>query len=330
MSSTNTTQTCALCSKEATLRCSGCGDSPEYRLGDALDTFYCSRACQREHRPTHKSRCKAKGLRVKLGRAVIMLRLGMLTYREIFYDLNLTKVESRDDVLFLHHKEPKPGASFKFRPFPNHLVTNWVIQHAVLCHNQSIAAIALLGRLARKLFPDAGVPCTLETLDLHLGNFGVCTRTVPGPEHTNIIHTVIKVTLSFPPNIATEPEAWVIDPAGCQYGTPILAPYEEYIAAHKCRILNGPSAYTATETTDVDDFQSLLELSPHSEILNEMQNWDSQRWLLERRARMKFAAWVDEGSGYHVWKRALDGTSHEWLEKLRASKSVIRRFLLTR
>jgi hypothetical protein len=67
------------------------------------------------------------------------------------YDLDLTKIESKDGVLWLHQIP-------KTRPvrvvFPEHLAIHPEQKEAALLVNQCTTAMALLGRLTRKLFAD--------------------------------------------------------------------------------------------------------------------------------------------------------------------------------
>jgi len=68
-------------------------DAPEYQPGDSVGDVYCNRDCQKEHLPKHKVYCRARRQRKKLLRAANILKAALLTYREVVYDLNLTKIE---------------------------------------------------------------------------------------------------------------------------------------------------------------------------------------------------------------------------------------------
>jgi hypothetical protein len=94
---------CANCGMGTSMRCVRCMDAPEYEPGDSVDSVYCDRECQKEHWPNHKAHCHALGQRKKLLRTVKILKAALLTYREVIYDVDLTKIELRDGVLCLHH-----------------------------------------------------------------------------------------------------------------------------------------------------------------------------------------------------------------------------------
>jgi hypothetical protein len=50
-----------------------------------------------------------------------------LTYRDILYDIDLTKIEEKDGMLYLYQNQRSITARVNWGPFPNHLTTN--IQH---------------------------------------------------------------------------------------------------------------------------------------------------------------------------------------------------------
>jgi hypothetical protein len=75
----------------------------------------------------------------------------MLAYRETVYDVDLTKIEYRDGVLYLHQNQRSVSSQSKRGPFPYHITDNLEHKEAALVKSQSTAAIALLGPLTRKL-----------------------------------------------------------------------------------------------------------------------------------------------------------------------------------
>lgn len=139
---------CNTCDKPATKRCAGCKDAPDYLPGDALDTFYCDRDCQKKARETHKDRCRNLSRRIALLRAAKILKTALLTYREMVYDLDLTHIESKDGILRLHQI---PRTRRMRCVFPGHLTNNIEHKEAALLANQCTTAMALLGRLTHKL-----------------------------------------------------------------------------------------------------------------------------------------------------------------------------------
>lgn len=142
---------CASCGSNASTHCSGCIGAPEYETGDAANTAYCDSDCQKAHWNAHKVHCKILQQRKKLLRAAKILKAALLTYRETSYDIDLTKVKYEDGVLLLHQKQRPYNTRCKRGPFPNHLVANVQHKEAILAHNSCTTAIALLGRLTRKL-----------------------------------------------------------------------------------------------------------------------------------------------------------------------------------
>ena len=181
---------CANCGVDATMKCTGCVDAPEYQVGDSASTMYCNSACQTTHWPTHKSRCRSLGKRKKLLRAAKILKAALLTYTEIVFDDDLKKIECLDGVLYLHHNRNPDADRLKRGLFPDHLTTNVEHKEAALAYNQCSTAMALLGRLTRELLKGA---CSLRqwlrltTLRYSFNNRGTGPphRKATGPNKTH-------------------------------------------------------------------------------------------------------------------------------------------------
>jgi hypothetical protein len=142
---------CESCGADAPMRCTGCMDAPEYRPGDSVGSVYCSRDCQKGHWSDHKAHCRALGQRKKILRTAKILRAALLTYGELVYDVDLTKIELQDGVLCLYQNQRPFNARSKRGHFPRDLTTNIDHKEAALANNQCTTAMALLGRLTRKL-----------------------------------------------------------------------------------------------------------------------------------------------------------------------------------
>ena len=142
---------CESCGTDATMRCTGCMDAPEYQPGDSVSSVYCSRDCQKGHRSNHKARCRALGQRKKLLRTANILKAALLTYREVAYDIDLTNIELQNGVLCLCQNLRLITARSKRGLFPGHLTTNIEHKEAALANTQCTTTMALLGRLTRKL-----------------------------------------------------------------------------------------------------------------------------------------------------------------------------------
>jgi hypothetical protein len=93
---------CANCGMQATMRYAGCIGAPDYHPGDAIAIFYCGRDCQTKDWSDHKSHCRIMKRRQKLLRAANILQRALLTYRDILYDIDLTKIEEKDGMLYLY------------------------------------------------------------------------------------------------------------------------------------------------------------------------------------------------------------------------------------
>jgi hypothetical protein len=93
---------CTNCGTDATRRCTGCMDTPEYQPGDSASVVYCGRDCQREHWSSHKAHCNAMRQRRKLLRAANILKAALLTHREAVYNIDLTKADFQDGILRLY------------------------------------------------------------------------------------------------------------------------------------------------------------------------------------------------------------------------------------
>jgi len=118
-------------------------EAPEYQPGDSIGSVYCSRALQH---------------RKKLFRTANILKAALLTYREVEYDIDLTKIELQNEVLYLHQNQRFISARAKRGLFPEHLTTNIEHRKAALANNQCTMAMALLGRLTRKLLEGETAP----------------------------------------------------------------------------------------------------------------------------------------------------------------------------
>ena len=100
-------------------------------------------------------------------------------------------------------------------------------------------------------------------------------------------------------------EEWILDTCGCQYGFPeVLVPFKKYFGEHSCKTVVGPTTYDASETKDLDFFETIP-------IMNKTE---AQRrgTKLERRARLHFAVFVDKQISVDI----LDGSTATFKEKL--------------
>ncbi|KAF5684286.1 zinc MYND-type [Fusarium denticulatum] len=288
---------CASCGTEAMMRCAGCTDAPDYDPGDSTTVIYCDRNCQKKHWTDHKSRCRVMKQRKILLRAATILRAALLTYREILYDIDITKIEAKDETLYLYQNQRAVTSRVKWGSFPDHLTSDVQHREAALTINQCTMATALLSRLTSKLL--AGVHSNAEVLDIRIGKPLLPPKLIPGPDLSYCPHTVIKVTL-----LPTK-ELWVIDTAGCQYGfREVLVPFNKYMADKACQVVGEPTTYNWTETKDVDYFSTLPSMNR-----SRSQKQDRE---VERKARLHFADFVDR----HVNANLQDGSALDFSNKL--------------
>nr|RBQ99809.1 hypothetical protein FVER53263_09338 [Fusarium verticillioides] len=292
------------------MRCAGCTDAPDYDPGDSTTVVYCDRDCQKKHWSEHKSRCRVMKQRKILLRAATILRSALLTYREIRYDIDLTNIEAKDEMLYLYQNQRAATSRVKWGSFPDHLTSNVQHREAALTINQCTMATALLSRLTSKLL--AGVHSNAQVLDIKIGKPLLPPKLIPGPDLSNCLHTVIKVGL------LSSTESWVIDTAGCQYGfREVLAPSNKYIADKACRVEGAPTPYNWTETKDLDYFSTLP-------LMNSSRAQKQDREV-ERKARLHFADFVDR----HVNVNILDGSASEFSNKVASLVERLRIHMLS-
>ncbi|KAK7978369.1 hypothetical protein PG988_005859 [Apiospora saccharicola] len=269
---------CAHCNEDGKFSCGGCHRAPEYATGDVHRTDYCSKECQNAHRPAHRTYCRSMWKRRTLLRVARLLKAVLLAYRECVFDLDISKVELNDGVLQLHQKQRPAAARKQYRLFPSEVTESLEYKEAALVHNQSMTALALFARLAKKLLSDFAT--SIESCFLRIKKPAVRTELVPGPNSNDGFHAVLKVGLKGP---AGDFESWALDPAGCQYGfLEVLVPYATYLKQGE--VVREPEPYDWTETTDLDRFERSLAMN-----LTAAQEEDA---IVERKIRKEYALFV--------------------------------------
>lgn len=135
-------------------------------------------------------------------------------------------------------------------------------------------------------------------VDLQVGKPRFPAKLYPAPESSGVPHTVIIVGRHF------VGETWIIDTTGCQYGfTDVLVPFERYLKENQCQLLGEPTTYNATETKDLDYYDTLSFMNT-----NRAQREDRK---IERRARLHFAKFVDA----QITPDILQGSTETFEEK---------------
>ena len=140
---------CANCGVQATLRCTGCLDAPQYQSDEPVDVFYCKRTCQTIDWPHHKAQCNVMQNRKKMLRVATILKATALAYRECVFNFDIESVDFRNNVLRIHQRK-NPNRTYLTK-FPSKLTDNAGHKEAALLNRQSTLTMCLLGPLARKL-----------------------------------------------------------------------------------------------------------------------------------------------------------------------------------
>ncbi|PWY83853.1 hypothetical protein BO94DRAFT_599308 [Aspergillus sclerotioniger CBS 115572] len=307
--------TCANCSKPTHLQCAACKDAPEHTPGDASRTFYCSRDCQKAHRPAHKDHCKTMLHRKKLLRTAIILKAAFLGYREIEFDVELSKIEQRGRFLYLSDNQKNLNIPPKRGPFPEHLTTNPEHREAALTWFQCLAACCLSSRLMKKLL--AGIPCEIDLLALQIGKRRFTTQVIPGPDSPNVPsldatttpHVVFRVNV----RLSSGDGMWIVDLTGAQYSFKgVLFSYDQYMREKRCRL----------EDTDPCPLNETWDLDVVSTMMNSIQQ---DIMHAERPSRLHFADLVGI-----VGKEVLDGSPDEFKDKLVWFRTTLKLHMLSR
>lgn len=144
-----------------------------------------------------------------------------------------------------------------------------------------------------------GLATAIEVADVRIRKPRLSTILVPGPDASEVPHTVLKVQLG------STGEIWIVDTAGSQYGfRDVLVPYDKYIADNSGLVVSTPVRYESTETKDLDFYATVKFMN---KTLAQRQDLRA-----EREARLHFAKFVDKG----VSENVLDGSLVEWQDKL--------------
>ncbi|OTA89556.1 hypothetical protein M434DRAFT_34238 [Hypoxylon sp. CO27-5] len=239
---------CARCGIQASKRCTGCLDAPEYQPGDSLDVFYCGSDCQQRHWQAHKAQCNIRRKRKKLLRTAMLMRATFLAYRECTYSLPLSAIEPRDSVLVQILELDPRRSDHWLSPFPEDVTTNNKHKEAAKVLDQCNAVPSLLGRLARQLLE--GIASDIQVFTVHVEPvmswvYRFRNEDIYPKEFQRLSHTILVAQV--------EAESWVIDVTGCQYGFPeIISPRFKYFRDRVDEVLAESPLFLETETSDLD------------------------------------------------------------------------------
>ncbi|KAM0353463.1 hypothetical protein ACHAPU_001473 [Fusarium lateritium] len=292
---------CTNCGKDASAKCAGCLDAPEYTPGDSPDIFYCSRECQVEGWPSHKKDCNNLKQRKSLIRAVNLLKATFLAFREVMFDFHVTKIEPCSRALVVTHDPKRHGQAARF---PGHLTSNSEHKEAVLLKLPPSDSLSLLGPMTRTLLAD--IVSDMGTVVLKVQNQPYPVEWTPPDDLSYIdsldpcVHHIVTATLK------NSGEEWVIDITGRQFGLKdALLPFEKYITHNSCFDIKDPEPYDHTETSLQDKLLSMFPPRWYgSGTTKEIHN--------EKVYRKHFAAFVRE----HVESSLLQGSDAEFAAKI--------------
>ncbi|KAL4967022.1 uncharacterized protein BDV14DRAFT_198484 [Aspergillus stella-maris] len=276
--------TCHRCQSKNAPGCSLCFAAPEFNPGDVEDFYYCSKKCRHDDRPFEFHRCKRWHERRTAFRAAKLIRIAFLAYRRRHYDIDLERIEFKDNTVYMYQKEGTGVGEREPGPFPADVTSNDSLREVALCKYTAGRAISLLGPMTRSLLKK--VTKKIEVIEIEVSNPEITVVVVPDETPTEEHpHDIIKITLR-------SGEEWVLDPNGLLYGfKEVCMPYGKYMASRCRQIVKGPTPYTAQSTDDLDSFL----IRPFS--VDDRKRAELYR---EREVRLHFNAMVLEGVKMHL------------------------------
>ncbi|KAF4951913.1 hypothetical protein FGADI_7135 [Fusarium gaditjirri] len=235
-----------------------------------------------------------------------LLKAALLAYKEVVYDIHVTKVEHDEATrtLVLTHVPNR----IERHPFPSHLTRIENHKEAALLVNQCTMSISLLGPMTRGLL--AGIVYRMDVAVVEIRNPPLPIRFQPpdGMMTDRVFHTIVEATLD------SSGERWVIDITGCQYGfRDILLPLEKYITQNNCFSYGLLQPYGHTETTDQDELPCspffILTGGPNEQQLADIEIEKGYRRHFATLVRALFHQGLTQGSVAH-FAAILDDLAH--------------------
>ncbi|KAH5698691.1 MYND-type zinc finger protein samB [Parastagonospora nodorum] len=198
---------CQVCDKPATSVCGGCQSA-------TYSHYYCSKACQKQDWPYHKTSCSDLKIERVLIRVSTILQAAYLKFRENTWNMPIIKVEDDGRQELIIHRGSDNDKDYFLR-FPAHLMKTTAIKNQVLCTSMCSESIAWMHETIAGLL--SGLNITIEELTTTLSSVPRYT-TISHPNslrHTNLpttSHALVRIT-------STETGAqWAIDLANAQFG----------------------------------------------------------------------------------------------------------------
>ncbi|KAF5262391.1 hypothetical protein FOXYS1_6891 [Fusarium oxysporum] len=235
-----------------------------------------------------------------------LLKAALLAYKEVVYDIHLTKIEHDEDsgTLVLIHTPNR----IERHLFPSHLTRIENHKEAALLVNQCTMSISLLGPMTRGLL--AGIVSRMDVAIVEIRNPPLSIRFHPpaGIMTDRVFHTIVEATLD------SSGERWLIDITGCQYGfRDILLPLKKYITQNNCSSYELLQPYGHTETTDQDELPRspffILTGGPNEQQLADIEIEKGYRRHFATLVRALFHQGLTQGSDAH-FAAILDDLAH--------------------
>ncbi|KAF2845061.1 hypothetical protein T440DRAFT_502704 [Plenodomus tracheiphilus IPT5] len=217
---------CYLCGKPAS-KCSGC-------ISSEFSRSYCSKQCQKQDWPSHKSFCKDHQLEEVLKKAATVASIAYLRFRKNTWDIPIVKVDVEEGVLTIHREYDSMDNYFV--PFPKRLMASEDKKETRRNMNQVLCAFVCEEGLAWMHNTLAGL---LQGLKIQIEEINVSMYNIPrktitvhpnGFQHSNwpgYSHDLLRITSK-----ATGTQ-WAIDISGGQYGiTAVFWPWKQFNLLH--------------------------------------------------------------------------------------------------
>ncbi|KAM0724006.1 hypothetical protein Q7P37_000997 [Cladosporium fusiforme] len=210
---------CAVCGKAASTHCTGCFDQ---ETAHSTTTFYCSKDCQTQHWPSHKTACRAGSAKRLLFRAGQLLQDVFFATRPEVFDISIAQVTYSDNGVFFRDG---PDLDIVAGPIklPNSSDAKRALPYLLSYSSGGEAFAGPLYLLGLKAFK--GCAAKFEKLDIRVSQKHLFVsrshKTSTTPEFHSL-HHIVRATLK-------DGSVWAIDIAGAQHRQNMaVLPFTEY------------------------------------------------------------------------------------------------------
>ncbi|KAK6433481.1 hypothetical protein LTR95_010338 [Oleoguttula sp. CCFEE 5521] len=275
-------ESCAICNKDAFHRCAGCAEGVDIS-GSPTVTWYCSKACQTAHWPTHKIECKDTSYRKHFYRAGDLLQQCFHLFSRKFWNHTWSSWE-RDETgkLYAWMHGPDTGEDEKLYLFPDECDDLPDREkHAVLATQKGPAALLTFHQLVKAVLRGS---CTnVEEIMVDAKQHAVVvwnTKKVDGeplekPGDVPETHQLYRVTLK-------DGNVYALDLTSAQFGVSPVMPFDRYQAAVVHRFVSGRSfGRCITYIQDGCQTRAMFALVCHKEVVDGDFKFDSRMMYYE-------------------------------------------------